>query len=123
MAGKFEVYRDKSGEFRFRLKAANGKVILASEGYSSKSGALGGIESVKKNAGNPERFEKVQSGSGKFVFRLKAANGQIIGQSQVYSSSSSATRGRSAVERGSKFARIVEKEDGGTGSTGPKVSG
>ena len=36
MAGKFEIYEDKSGEFRFRLKASNGQIILASEGYKAK---------------------------------------------------------------------------------------
>ena len=47
---KFEVYADKKGEFRFRLKATNGQVIATSEGYKSKSGCMNGIESVKKNA-------------------------------------------------------------------------
>lgn len=51
---KFEVYRDKAGQYRFRLKARNGAVIAVSEGYSSKAGCLGGIESVKKNAGEDE---------------------------------------------------------------------
>jgi uncharacterized protein YegP (UPF0339 family) len=46
----FEWYKDKSGKFRFRLKAPNGEIIATSEGYSSKEGCLGGIESVKKNA-------------------------------------------------------------------------
>jgi len=46
----FELYKDKAGEFRFRLRAKNGEPILASEGYSAKASALGGIESVKKNA-------------------------------------------------------------------------
>jgi uncharacterized protein YegP (UPF0339 family) len=50
MAGTFELYTDKSGEYRFRLKASNGEVIAISEGYSSKSGALSGIESVRRNA-------------------------------------------------------------------------
>lgn len=50
MAGKFELYKDKRGEFRFRLKAGNGEVIATSEGYSSKAGAKNGIESVRKNA-------------------------------------------------------------------------
>ena len=50
MAGKFEVYRDKAGKFRFRLKAANGQIIGRSETYSSTSAMEGGIESVKKNA-------------------------------------------------------------------------
>ena len=47
---KFEIYLDKGGEFRFRLKAGNGEIILASEGYKSKAGCKNGIESVKKNA-------------------------------------------------------------------------
>lgn len=47
---KFEVYADKSGEFRFRLKAKNGEIIATSEGYKSKPSCLNGIASVKKNA-------------------------------------------------------------------------
>ncbi len=50
MAGKFVVTKDKKGEFRFVLKAGNGEVIAMSEGYSSKAGAMNGIESVRKNA-------------------------------------------------------------------------
>ena len=51
---KFEVYTDKAGEFRFRLKASNGEIILASEGYSAKSSCMNGIESVGKNAPEAE---------------------------------------------------------------------
>ena len=47
---KFEVYADKAGEFRFRLKATNGQVIATSEGYKAMASCLNGIESVKKNA-------------------------------------------------------------------------
>lgn len=47
---KYEVYKDKADEFRFRLKARNGEVIAASEGYKSKDGCMNGIASVKKNA-------------------------------------------------------------------------
>ncbi len=47
---KFEIYLDKAGEFRFRLKAKNGEPIAASEGYSAKAGCKNGIESVRKNA-------------------------------------------------------------------------
>ncbi len=50
MAGKFELYTDASGKFRFRLKAGNGEVIAVSEAYVTKASALNGIESVKKNA-------------------------------------------------------------------------
>ena len=47
---KFEMYQDKAGEFRFRLKARNGQIVGISEGYTAKAGCLNGIESVKKNA-------------------------------------------------------------------------
>jgi uncharacterized protein YegP (UPF0339 family) len=47
---KFEIYLDKAGEYRFRLKASNGQIIAVSESYVAKNGCLNGIESVKKNA-------------------------------------------------------------------------
>jgi uncharacterized protein YegP (UPF0339 family) len=50
MAGKVELFKDKAGEFRFRLKAGNGETIATGEGYKTKASALNGIESVKKNA-------------------------------------------------------------------------
>ncbi len=51
---KFEMYTDKKGEYRFRLKARNGEIIATSEGYTSKDGCLNGIESVRKNAVDAE---------------------------------------------------------------------
>jgi len=50
MAAKFELYKDKKGEFRWRLIATNGQVIATGEGYTTKESAKNGIESVKKNA-------------------------------------------------------------------------
>ena len=47
---KFEVYADKKGEFRFRLKSGNGQIIATGEGYAAKAGCLNGIESIRKNA-------------------------------------------------------------------------
>ncbi len=55
---KFEMYQDKAGEYRFRLKARNGEIIGTSEGYTAKAGCLNGIESVKKNAGDAEIVEE-----------------------------------------------------------------
>ena len=55
---KFEVYTDKAGEFRFRLKATNGQVIAVSEGYKAIASCLNGIESVKKNAREAEVVEE-----------------------------------------------------------------
>ncbi|OHV81504.1 YegP family protein [Rhizobium sp. LCM 4573] len=47
---KFEIYKDKAGEFRFRFKAPNGQIMFSSEGYSAKSSAVSAIESIQKNA-------------------------------------------------------------------------
>ncbi len=55
---KFEVYADKAGEIRFRLKAVNGEIIAVGEGYKAKSSCLSGIESVKKNAPEAETVEE-----------------------------------------------------------------
>ena len=51
---KFEVYTNKAGEFRFRLKARNGEIIAASEGYTAKASCLNGVESVRKNAADAQ---------------------------------------------------------------------
>lgn len=55
---KFEVYEDKAGEYRFRLKATNGQIIAVGEGYKAMAGCLNGIESVKKNAPDAEIVEE-----------------------------------------------------------------
>lgn len=54
MPGKFEVYQDKKGAFRFRLKASNGQIIATGQSYKTKESCLHGIESVKKNAADAE---------------------------------------------------------------------
>lgn len=54
MAYKFEIYKDKAGEFRVRFKASNGQLMFGSEGYSSKAGAKNFIDSVQKNAPGAE---------------------------------------------------------------------
>lgn len=108
MAGKFEVYVDKAGEHRFRLKAGNGETILTSEGYSKKDGCANGIESVRKNAANPDRFEKIATEKGKFRFNLKAANHQVIGTSQNYDSESGRDNGIASVAKNAPDAKVVE---------------
>lgn len=108
MAGKFEIYQDKAGEFRFRLKAANGQPILASEGYSSKSGAQNGVESVKKNAGEADRYERKQASSGKHYFVLKARNHEVIGTSQMYESEAACMNGIESVMANASAAAVEE---------------
>lgn len=55
---KFEVYTDKRGEFRFRLKAANGQIIAVGEGYKAKAGCLNGIDSIRRNAPDAPTVEE-----------------------------------------------------------------
>ncbi len=54
MAYKFEVYKDKAGEFRFRFRASNGEPMFASEGYKAKASAMNAIKSIKKNVPDAE---------------------------------------------------------------------
>ncbi|UTF50863.1 YegP family protein [Desulfomicrobium sp. ZS1] len=110
MAGKFEMYKDKAGEFRFRLKAGNGQIILGSEGYKDKSGCKNGIESVKKNAADEGRFKKIDTKSGKFAFSLLAANHQVIGTSQQYETVASRDNGIQSVMTNAPEAAVVEVE-------------
>jgi uncharacterized protein YegP (UPF0339 family) len=54
MAGKFEIYKDRKGEFRFRLKARNGEIVATGESYPTKAGAKKGIEAVQRAADGAE---------------------------------------------------------------------
>jgi hypothetical protein len=108
MAGKFEIYADKAGEFRFRLKASNGQAILASEGYKAKPGCNNGIESVKKNASDDSNYERKVNSSGKFMFNLKAANSQIIGTSESYETAAARDNGIESVKTNAPDAIVVE---------------
>jgi hypothetical protein len=104
----FEVYKDKAEEYRFRLKASNGQIVLSSEGYDAKTGAMNGIESVKENSKLSERFESYTDKAGKYRFRLKAANGQVIGSGEGYESEASCQAGIASVKRWAKEAEIKE---------------
>ena len=109
--GKFEITKRKNGEFQFNLKAGNGQVILTSEGYSSKSNCINGIESVKKNSQDDSKFERKTAVNGKAYFNLKATNGQIIGSSQMYESEASRNNGIASVTTNAPGAEIVELLD------------
>ncbi len=105
---KFEITTRKNGEFQFNLKASNGEVILTSEGYTTKAACINGAESVKKNAVEEKRYEKMVAKNGKPYFTLKATNGQIIGQSQMYASERNRDNGIASVMKNAPVAEIVE---------------
>jgi len=106
--GKFEVKTRKNGEFQFNLKAGNGQVILSSEGYTTKANCLNGIESVKKNAQDDNKFDRKTSTNGKHYFNLKATNGQIIGTSEMYESASGMDNGIESVKKNAPDATVEE---------------
>lgn len=109
MAGRFELYQDKAGEYRFRFKAGNGEIILVGEGYKQKASAENGIESVRKNAPDDARYERKDSASGKPMFNLKAANGQVIGTSETYSSASARDNGIESVKKNAPDAKVDDQ--------------
>jgi len=86
MAGKFVLKKSKNSKFFFTLNASNGQTLLTSEMYEAKASALNGIESVKKNSGDDARYARLNGKDGSPYFTLKAGNGQVIGQSQMYAS-------------------------------------
>ncbi|MBR1869036.1 MAG: YegP family protein [Bacteroidales bacterium] len=107
--GKFVITVRKNGEFQFNLKASNGQVILTSEGYTTKTACLNGIESVKKNAPVEGRFETKVAKNGKPFFNLKASNGQVIGASQMYASEKTMLAGIESVKKNAPDAPVVEE--------------
>lgn len=106
--GKFEITTRTNGEFQFNLKAGNGQVILASEGYSSKGACQNGIESVKKNSQDDSKFERKTSSNGKPYFNLKASNGQVIGNSEMYESEASRENGIESVKKNAPEAQVAD---------------
>jgi len=108
MAGKFELKKSKSGQFMFNLKASNGQVILTSQLYKAKAGAMNGIQSVKTNAKKDANFEIKSSSKKEPYFVLNAANKEIIGKSEMYSSTASMKNGIASVKKNAAAAKIVD---------------
>ncbi|MBN2274304.1 MAG: YegP family protein [Bacteroidales bacterium] len=107
--GKFAIKKGNNDQYYFSLKADNGQVILASQGYSSRSACRKAIKSVKNNSGHDGMFERKQSSNGKFFFNLKAANGKVIGKSEMYESEASRENGVASVKKnGPKSAEVDE---------------
>ncbi len=82
----------------FNLRAGNGQVILTSERYATKAAALNGIESVRTNAPVDDRYERRVAKDDSPYFVLKAGNGQIIGQSEMYSGTAAVDNGIESVK-------------------------
>ena len=107
--GKFEKKTGNDGQFYFNLKADNGQIILTSEGYTTSTARENGIESVKKNASDDSKYEKLTSRSGKPYFNLKAGNGQVVGKSQLYESDATRDSGIASVKTNAPDASIADE--------------
>jgi uncharacterized protein len=97
MSAYYDLKRSGT-QYMFNLKAGNGEVILTSERYTTKQSAEGGIASVKANSGTDARYERKTAGDGSPYFVLKAANGEPIGKSEMYSSAASRDKGIDSVK-------------------------
>ena len=108
MAEKFEIKKTKNGQFMFNLRASNGQIILTSEMYKKKSSCKKGIKSVKVNARVPEHFKTLIAKNGEPYFVLRAGNNQVIGKSEMYSSTWSLESGIESVKQNAPGAAVVD---------------
>lgn len=108
IVAKFEIKKAKNGEFFFHLKAGNGEIILSSEMYGAKPSAENGIASVKKNAPDDKRYERKETKNGQFMFNLKAANHEVIGTSESYTTAAARDGGIESVKKNAPDAAVED---------------
>ncbi|MDA3892570.1 MAG: YegP family protein [Salinivirgaceae bacterium] len=106
--GKFEISTRTDGHFMFNLKASNGEIIMTSQGYTVKSSCQNGIESVKSNCSKKTMFTKEVAKDGSFYFNLTALNTQVIGTSQMYTSTQGRDNGIDSVRKNAPKAEVVD---------------
>jgi len=82
--GYFRVFEGANGQYYFNLNADNHKIILQSEGYTTKANAEKGVESVRVNSPQEDKYDRRDSKDNQHYFVLKAGNGEIIGVSEMY---------------------------------------
>jgi uncharacterized protein YegP (UPF0339 family) len=109
MSAKFEIEKTSDGHFHFHLKAANGEIIFSSQRYQAKASAQSGIESVKANAHADAHFERKTSSHNEPYFVLKAANGETVGCSQMYSSAEAMEKGVESVKANAPTAAVTDR--------------
>ncbi|MDC0941635.1 YegP family protein [Gammaproteobacteria bacterium] len=93
----FQIYKDKAGKHRFRLKAKNGENIISSQAYASLATCMKGIKSVAKHSADKANFQSKENKAGKWNFNLVAANNRVVATSQSYADKSSMNKGIKSV--------------------------
>jgi uncharacterized protein len=107
--GTFVLKKASDNQFHFRLQADNGENILSSELYASKSGAQNGIESVRTNAPIDAHYERKSAKNGQPMFNLKAANHEVIGTSETYTTDASRDNGIASVKKNAPKATVDDQ--------------
>ncbi|VTS01633.1 Uncharacterized protein OS=Halorubrum distributum JCM 9100 GN=C465_08998 PE=4 SV=1: DUF1508: DUF1508 [Gemmata massiliana] len=111
---KFELYKGKDEQFRWRLKAANGAILAtAGQGYKAAADARHGIELVQKAGTNDkEKFEVYEDEKKEHRWRLKAVNGQVVAtSSEGYKAKADAEKVIAAIKAGASKAGVVEVKE------------
>lgn len=103
---KFTIFVGNDDQYYFRLTARNGEPILGSEGYKNKSGCKNGIQSVKDNAPEDNRYDRRESSDSQFYFVLVAKNGELIGRSEMYTTKQGRDNGIESVKNTAPDAPI-----------------
>src|SRR6266508_4873988 len=109
MAATFVLQRSTDQQYYFNLRAENNETILTSERYTSKSAAQTGIDAVRRNAADDNRYSRKHSARGQPYFVLTAANGEPLGTSEEYSSAAAMENGVAAVKRVAPSASIADR--------------
>jgi uncharacterized protein YegP (UPF0339 family) len=108
MSAWYELSSTSNDKHAFVLKAANAEVILTSQHYAAKDSAKAGIASVRENAADAAQFESLVATDARFYFTLKAANGQVIGTSQMYTTESARAVGMASVHANGSTSDVRE---------------
>jgi hypothetical protein len=108
MSGYYEI-KTNGTTFSFVLKAGNHEVILSSQSYTTRTSAMNGIASVQTHCAAAGNFDRREASNGSPYFVLKASNGQIIGNSEMYSSAGAMENGITSVQKNGPSTEIREK--------------
>src|SRR5450432_1647056 len=116
-AGKFELWQASDAQWHFHLKSGNGRILLTSQAYTSRTGAINGVLSTLENGLDTNQFTVVPAAHG-YVLHLTAKNNEIISFSQSYSTKASATRAIASCVKA--VTTYLDKQE--ASSTGARVA-
>jgi uncharacterized protein YegP (UPF0339 family) len=107
--GTYVLHRSTDAKYYFVLRATNNEIILTSETYWTRSGAESGIASVRVNSPIEARYERKTTSRNEPMFNLKAANGEVIGTSERYTTTVARDAGISAVKLNGPTSPVVDR--------------